>query len=311
MTLRGQITPAQAGWWSAIKRSSGGLQARPAIVAPRPNNTEVPHTMPRYPRPTPCRVADETFLVHDHIADGENRLSIQFNSMVIRGDATGGRRHRRSRPAETSTSISSSDSSSRPTCAGCSCPMRTSTTPGTSTRSWPHARPPRWHELVGDDAPSLAAGAVDPTRPVAPIADGDVLDIGDRVLVVERPPLYDSPATFGLVRHRDRGDLGGRLLRVGVVRARPRRVGCRRSGVAARFRRVPAVAQPVDRGHRRPLVEPRRRPARGAGRPQVDRQLPRARPEWRPRSRRRSRCCASCPSSRPAGGRSRRRSTSC
>jgi len=30
------------------------------------------------------------------------------------------------------------------------------------------------------------------------VGDGDVIDVGDRALVVQRPPLYDSPTTYGL-----------------------------------------------------------------------------------------------------------------
>jgi flavorubredoxin len=44
----------------------------------------------------------------------------------------------------------------------------------------------------------LAGGlAIAPERWLA-VEDGDFIDIGDRVLVVQRPPLYDSGAMYGL-----------------------------------------------------------------------------------------------------------------
>lgn len=46
----------------------------------------------------------------------------------------------------------------------------------------------------------LAAVGVDlPLARCRWLTDGDVFDVGDRAMVVQRPPLYDSPATHGLL----------------------------------------------------------------------------------------------------------------
>ena len=44
-----------------------------------------------------------------------------------------------------------------------------------------------------------AGGIVVPARRWREVADGDVLDTGDRALVVERPPLHVLPTTVGLL----------------------------------------------------------------------------------------------------------------
>ena len=49
---------------------------------------------------------------------------------------------------------------------------------------------------------------------------GESLDVGDRELVMVRPPMFDSPATRGLLRHEHRHALGGRQLRRPRSRAR-------------------------------------------------------------------------------------------
>ena len=147
---------------------------------------------------TPHRIADETYLVPGRLdGGGESPYAIQLNSMVIRGRQpvivdTGapinGDHHVQQifglvDPADVRwvfVSHEDIDHAGNVDTILAACPAATLAT--------------SWLAMMH----LVAAGLSIPPDRWRPIADGDVLDIGDRVLVVERPPLYDSPATFGL-----------------------------------------------------------------------------------------------------------------
>jgi flavorubredoxin len=148
-------------------------------------------------RPTAHPIADETFVIADSLRMEDPPFTFQLNSMVILGEQ----------------------------------PVLVDT--GAPVRSGPHLEQifglvdpgdVRWVFLSHEDADhagNLAAvmeacpGATLATNPLAlvhlvahglqltpdrvlPVGDGDFIDIGDRLLVVQRPPLYDSPSTHGV-----------------------------------------------------------------------------------------------------------------
>lgn len=155
------------------------------------------HSIDPHVRPTPHRLAEDTFLLLDHIGEAEDSLIVHLNSMVIAGQEpvvvdTGSPIHAERHLAQLFSLVEPSDvrwvfvSHDDVDHAGNldllmrTCPAATLVTSGLA--------------MV-----RLVAGgmSIESTRWRA-VDDGDFLDVGDRVLVVERPPLYDSPATLGL-----------------------------------------------------------------------------------------------------------------
>jgi flavorubredoxin len=151
-----------------------------------PNKRAIPHP-----------IADETFLVADSLGIDDPPMTLQLNSMVIRGEQpvlvdTGAPIHAERHldqvfglvdPADVRWVFLSHDDADH---AG---------NLGAVMEACPGARlATNRLALV-----QLTAGGLHltPDRVVA-VADGDFIDVGDRLLVIQRPPLYDSAATHGV-----------------------------------------------------------------------------------------------------------------
>jgi flavorubredoxin len=151
-----------------------------------PNERAIPHP-----------IADETFLVTDSLGMDDPQITLQLNSMVIRaqqpvlvdtGAPIDAERHLDQifglvDPADVRWVFVSHEDADH---AG---------NLGAVMEACPRAR------LATNPLAllQLVAGGLDldPDRVVA-VGDGDFIDIGDRLLVVHRPPLYDSAATHGV-----------------------------------------------------------------------------------------------------------------
>jgi flavorubredoxin len=148
-------------------------------------------------RATRHPIADETFLVAGSLGMDDPPITLQLNSMVIRGEQpvlvdTGAPIHAECHleqifslvdPADVRWVFLSHEDADHAGNLG----AVMEACPGAKLATNPLA-------LV-----QLVAGGLDldPER-VVTVADGDFIDIGDRLLVVHRPPLYDSAATHGV-----------------------------------------------------------------------------------------------------------------
>ncbi|HEY5874904.1 MAG TPA: MBL fold metallo-hydrolase [Ilumatobacteraceae bacterium] len=147
-------------------------------------------------RIAPTRIAPDTFLVHNHAGEGTAPVSVALNSMVIRGREpvvvdTGAREHEATFLADVFGLVEPDDV--------------------------------RWIVISHDDVDhtgnlnALAAAAPNATividwfmaermgasLEVSPLrwrwmVDGERLDVGDRELVLVRPPIFDSPTSRGV-----------------------------------------------------------------------------------------------------------------
>jgi flavorubredoxin len=147
--------------------------------------------------PTPHQITEDTFLIPDHLGESNGSLVVQLNSMVICGEqpvvVDTGAPVNRARfldqlfglvdPATVRwvfLSHEDIDHSGNLESVLEACPQATLAT--------------SWFAMV-----RLAAGGMSiPAARWRRVGDGDVIDIGDRALVVQRPPLYDSPTTYGV-----------------------------------------------------------------------------------------------------------------
>ncbi len=144
----------------------------------------------------PTLIAPDTFLLHDHAGEGTAPVSIAVNSMVIRGREpvvvdTGAREHGTQfltdvfslvEPEDVRWIVISHDDvdhTGNLTALAANCPN------ATVVIDWFMA------ERMG------ASLEVSPLR-WRWMADGERLDIGDRELVLVRPPVYDSPTSRGV-----------------------------------------------------------------------------------------------------------------
>jgi flavorubredoxin len=144
----------------------------------------------------PTEIASETFLIHDHSGEGHEPVLVPLNSMVIRS----------SEPVVVDTGMAENRDQFL-----------------TDVFSLVEPEDIRWVFISHDDvdhtgnlnalmeaAPNAtvvinwfmqermgASLAVSPLRQRW-VADGERIDIGDRVLITVRPPIYDSPTTRGL-----------------------------------------------------------------------------------------------------------------
>jgi len=145
---------------------------------------------------TPHQIAADTFLVPDQLGDGA-RCVVQLNSMVIRGQQpvvvdTGAPINRARflanvfglvEPADVRwvfVSHDDVDHAGNVEALMHACPNATLAT--------------SWLTMV---RLTTAGCGLSPRRWLR-VEDGDVIDVGDRALVVQRPPLYDAPTTYGL-----------------------------------------------------------------------------------------------------------------
>jgi flavorubredoxin len=157
-------------------------------------STSHPHTTKTHLDPT--WIAPETFVIHDHVGEGQAPVLVPINSMVIRGAEpivvdTGFADNREQYFADLFSIVEPNDI--------------------------------RWVFISHDDIDhtgnlnelmQLAPNAtlvvnwflqerMGTTLEVSPlrqrwVADGEILDAGDRKLLAIRPPAYDSPTTRGL-----------------------------------------------------------------------------------------------------------------
>ncbi len=157
-------------------------------------STSHPHTTKTHLDPT--WIAPETFVIHDHVGEGQAPVLVPINSMVIRGAEpivvdTGVGDNRQQYFADLFSIVEPNDI--------------------------------RWVFISHDDIDhtgnlnelmQLAPNAtlvvnwflqerMGTTLEVSPlrqrwVADGEILDAGDRKLLAIRPPAYDSPTTRGL-----------------------------------------------------------------------------------------------------------------
>lgn len=171
---------------------------QPTSSAPSPAEGRAPAapSAPRRTRLAPTKVANETFLIHDHQGEGTAPVSVAINSLVIRGAEpvvvdTGAPEHRDQFLEDLCSIVEPQDI--------------------------------RWIFISHDDVdhhgnlPALVELAPNATvivtwflaermgasLGVSPlrqrwVGDGERIDVGDRTLVALRPPVYDSPTTRGL-----------------------------------------------------------------------------------------------------------------
>lgn len=222
----------------------------------------------------PTQIADETFLVHDHHGEGTEPVSVALNTMVIRGAEpvvvdTGMAENRDQYLADVFSLVEPQDI--------------------------------RWVFISHDDVDhtgnvnALMAAAPNATLvidwfmqermgaslDVSPlrwrwVQDGDALDVGDRMLHIVRPPIFDSGTTRGLFDPATGVYWGSDAF------ASPMATPVRD---VAELELVPALAggdphlrqvhQPLAGAGRRGSVPAHRRPHRGTGAP-GDRRLPHA-----------------------------------
>jgi flavorubredoxin len=147
--------------------------------------------------PIPHPIADETFLVPDRLGMDDPQFTLQLNSMVIRGEQpvlvdTGAPVHADRYleqvfglvdPADVRWVFLSHEDVDHAGNLG----VVMAACPGATLATNPLT-------LVQLAASGLRLA---PDR-ILPVGDGDFIDIGDRLLVVHRPPLYDSSSTHGL-----------------------------------------------------------------------------------------------------------------
>jgi flavorubredoxin len=143
------------------------------------------------------RILDDTFLLPARLGETESLFPVQVNAMVIHGAEpvvvdTAAPVHRSHfleqlfalvEPADVRWVFLSHDDADH---AGNLAAVMDACPAATLATSWPAML-------------RLAAGGltIQPDR-WREVADGDFIDIGDRVLVVQRPPLYDSAAMYGV-----------------------------------------------------------------------------------------------------------------
>lgn len=149
-------------------------------------------------RSTPQLIVDDTFLIPDDLGAGSPPAVIQLNSMLIRGRQpvvvdTGAPINRERyleqlfglvEPEDVRwvfVSHDDIDHTGNLQAVVDACGRATLVT--------------SWLAMVRLTAGGLS---LDPDR-WRRVGDGDVIDVGDRALVVQRPPLYDSPTTYGLL----------------------------------------------------------------------------------------------------------------
>lgn len=144
----------------------------------------------------PTRIAPETFLVHDHTGEGVAPVMVPLNSMVIRGAEpivvdTGMGDNQEQFLADVFSLVEPDDirwvfiSHDDVDHTGNAAALMEAAPNATLVVSW------YLQERMGSTL------GVSPMRQRW-IADGDSLDVGDRVLHAIRPPVYDSPTTRGL-----------------------------------------------------------------------------------------------------------------
>jgi flavorubredoxin len=152
-----------------------------------------PETKTRY---EPTEIAPETFLVHNHQGEGEAPVSVALNTMVIRAQEpvvvdTGMAEHREQylgdvfslvEPADIRWVFISHDDVDH---TGNLNALMDAAPNAMLVINWFMA------ERMGRSL------EVPPTRQRW-VADGESLDVGDRVLQAVRPPIFDSPTTRGL-----------------------------------------------------------------------------------------------------------------
>jgi flavorubredoxin len=154
------------------------------------------HTTPTKTRFAPTRIADETFVVHDHAGEGEGPVSVALNAMVIRGAEpvvvdTGVAENRDQYLADVFSIVEPTDvrwvyiSHDDVDHTGNVNALMDACPNATVVVNW------FIQERMGGTL------AVPPTRQRW-IGDGESFDVGDRVLRAVRPPVYDSPTTRGL-----------------------------------------------------------------------------------------------------------------
>lgn len=144
----------------------------------------------------PTRIAEETFLLHDHAGEGTAPVAIALNAMVIRGEQpvvvdTGAAEHRDQFLSDVFSLVDPDDvrwlvishddvdHTGNLNALMAACPN------ATLVIDW------FMQERMG------ASLEVSPLR-WRWLRDGDVLDVGDRQLQLVRPPIYDSPTTRGV-----------------------------------------------------------------------------------------------------------------
>ena len=148
-------------------------------------------------RLTPTQIAPDTFLIHDHHGEGEAPVSVALNSMVIRAAepvvVDTGMAENRERyfddvfsvvdPEDVRWVFISHDDVDH---TGNLNELMDECPNATAIVSW------FMGERMG------ASLAVPPTRQRW-VGDGDLIDVGDRVLRTVRPPIFDAPTTRGLL----------------------------------------------------------------------------------------------------------------
>jgi flavorubredoxin len=152
------------------------------------------HRTKTHIEPTP--VASDTFLLHDHTGEGTAPVCVPINAMVIRGEQpvvvdTGLAEHGETFLADVFSLVDPEDvrwlfishddvdHTGNLNALMAACPN------ATLVIDW------FMHERMG------ASLDVSPLR-WRWMGDGDALDVGDRVLQLVRPPIFDSPTTRGL-----------------------------------------------------------------------------------------------------------------
>lgn len=172
------------------------MQPTSSASSPAEGRAPAAPSAPRRTRLAPTKVANETFLIHDHQGEGTAPVSVAINSLVIRGAEpvvvdTGAPEHRDQFLEDLCSIVEPQDI--------------------------------RWIFISHDDVdhhgnlPALVELAPNATvivtwflaermgasLGVSPlrqrwVGDGERIDVGDRTLVALRPPVYDSPTTRGL-----------------------------------------------------------------------------------------------------------------
>lgn len=144
----------------------------------------------------PTRIAADTFVVHDHVGEGTAPVMVPINSMVIRGAEpvvvdTGYPTNRERFFADVFSIVEPEDirwvfiSHDDVDHTGNMAALMEAAPNATLVVDWFMA------ERMG---PTLQV----PLNRMRWVRDGETIDVGDRMLVAVRPPVYDSPTTRGL-----------------------------------------------------------------------------------------------------------------
>jgi flavorubredoxin len=153
-------------------------------------------TAPTKTRLEPTRIANETYLIHDHAGEHEGPVVVALNSMVIRGAEpivvdTGMAENRERFLADVFSLVEPKDirwlfiSHDDVDHTGNLNALMEAAPNATLVVNW------FMTERMG------ASLDVSPLRQRW-VGDGEVIDVGDRKLLTVRPPIFDSPTTRGL-----------------------------------------------------------------------------------------------------------------